>query len=89
MYKLKSFININKIKENLPNIIINYIILPGCLFSSIYILSTTFKLINDINYINVQPDNMKVSHTLNTLHKLNCLTLIISGGIIIYIVFIY
>jgi hypothetical protein len=76
MYKFKSFIDINKINEILPNIIIiiNYIILPGCMFGSIYILSTTLKLINNING---QHNIISVTNNLITLHKLNCLLLII------------
>ena len=80
MYKFNSCRDINKINKSClsSNIIYNYIILSGCLFGSIYIFGTTLKLIN-----NSTNNNMSVSRTLN------CLSLIISGGIFIYIVFIY
>jgi hypothetical protein len=58
------------------NIVYNSIILTSCLFGSVYIYSTSLKLINRSSLVN--------KYLIHKLLILNGLTCIISGSIILY-----
>ena len=60
----------------MSNIVYNSIILTSCLFGSVYIYSTSLKLINKSFLLN--------KYLINKLLIINGLTCIISGSIILY-----